>query len=88
MNDLSELDAIDKAFGAHIVASLEGLADSGTHDFCQFLKRAPSQQVYRVESDSPKAFIQVLTKHQKQEKNKIIKSLIVSRCPLFIIIVN
>lgn len=75
MNDLSELDAIDKAFGAHIVASLKVLADSGSHDYRQFLQRAPNQQVYRVEADSPKSFIQVLTKHQKQENKQENKNL-------------
>lgn len=67
-NDLSELDAVDKAFGAHIVDGLRAMSNcGGSPDFRSFLGRDSRQQVFRGEAESPKAMVQALKGYRAQQ---------------------
>ena len=69
-NDLSELEAVDKAIGAHIVSCLNCLdSKCGSSHYRRFLQRNSHDQVYRGEEQDPKAFVRALKSHQKQEKD-------------------
>ena len=71
LNDISELEAVDKGFGAHIVSSLKSLsADAGSSHYRRFMKRDSKQQVYRGEEQDPKSFVRALKSYQSHEKKQ------------------
>lgn len=71
LNDMGELEAVDKALGAHIVGCLGALThDNGSSHFRRFLQRESKQQVFRGEEQDPKAFVRAIKSYQKQEKDK------------------
>ena len=67
--DLSELDAVDKALGCHIVDSLRVLSKNcGSHSMQKFLNRESYQQVFRGEAEDPRALVQSLRMYGSQKK--------------------
>lgn len=69
--DLSELEAIDRAFGSRILNAYEVMdKNAGPWHFRQFMKKNDNQRVYRGEYDEPKAFIDGLRSYLKQTQKE------------------
>jgi hypothetical protein len=60
MNDLSELQAVDFAMGAHIAGAFTDLEVSGPKAYQEFLSRAVNKKIYRAESDTPRELLKRL----------------------------
>ena len=68
MTELSELQAIDFAFGTHIVGAFAGLnAATGPKQWREFLTRADGKKVWRTEADSPADFLKQLAASGKNQ---------------------
>lgn len=66
--ELSELQAIDFAFGAHIVGAFTGHSKTiGPKQWREFLTRADGKKVWRTEADSPADFMKQLSGSGKNE---------------------
>jgi len=79
--ELSELQAIDFALGAHIVGAFTGHNKmAGPKQWREFLTRADGKKVWRTEADSPSDFLKQLAASGKNEA--IVNGKIVNLPPL------
>ena len=70
-NDLSELSAIDYAFGGHILSAFDSVdAESGSFHFKQFMQKPAKEKVFRGEFQEPKEFVQSLQSYMAQAKEE------------------
>ena len=69
ISEFSELQAVDFGIGAHVSAAFQGLADVGTKEWKEFLKRPANRQIYRHDSEGPQEFIHALMSARKAEKS-------------------
>ncbi len=67
ISEFSELQAVDFGLGAHVAAAFQGLADVGTKEWREFLKRPANRKVYRHDSEGPQEFIHALMAARKAE---------------------
>ena len=69
--DLSELEALDRAFGTHILSAYAAMdKNAGPWHFRQFMEKPDNQRVYRGEYDDPKTFIDSLRSYLKQTQKE------------------
>ena len=68
LNELSELQSVDFAFGAFLAGAFAGYADAGPKGWREFIKRPVNKQIYRHDADSPAEFMKDFLAAQKDKK--------------------
>ena len=68
LNELSELQSVDFAFGAFLAGAFAGYADKGPQGWRNFIKRPVNKQIFRHDADTPEQFMRDFLSSQKDKK--------------------
>jgi len=68
LNELSELQSVDFAFGAFLAGAFAGYADKGPQGWRDFIKRPVNKQIFRHDADTPEQFMRDFLSSQKAKE--------------------